>query len=133
LNGRGGKRQIEIPVMLHPTPPKKGIELLTPAEVSTLLRDVSVETLKEWRYKNLHLRYYKIGRSVYYSLADVAAWLNMQAVEAGLTPGKRSERALRQRLDYVLGQIYDERIGDDYEALSAFIVYKSEWSGLKAS
>lgn len=56
-------------------------KLLTPKEVSEMLR-VGVETLNVWRAtKRYPLKYVKIGRNVLYKLDDVLAYIDSRTVD----------------------------------------------------
>ena len=56
--------------------------VLRPKEVSDLTGIVE-ETLKYWRPRGKGPRWYKLGRSVVYDLADVEAWIEQQRQATG--------------------------------------------------
>jgi hypothetical protein len=52
--------------------------LLEPSRVALIL-GVEVETLATWRRKKYGPRWYRIGKKIRYSEADLRAWMNAQA------------------------------------------------------
>lgn len=61
-----------------PPPVDNGRALLTPEEVSALLR-IPTATLAVWRSTGrVHLRFIKIGRAVRYQAADIYALIEQQ-------------------------------------------------------
>lgn len=56
--------------------PASDLDLLTPDEVVTLLRNaVTIGTLCNWRCERQGPAWLRIGRTVFYRRADVHAWL----------------------------------------------------------
>lgn len=56
------------------------MDLLTPADIGRRL-GVSVETLRDWRYRRMGPRYVRVGRNVRYDPRDVDAWQRAQTVD----------------------------------------------------
>ena len=57
-------------------------KLLTPAEVSEAL-GIPVQTLAQWRWRNIGPAYHSVGRHVRYQLADIDAWLEANRHQGG--------------------------------------------------
>ena len=79
---RPKKRGTATPVKLrHPVTqmrksgePGESDVLLDACEVSAII-GVAVRTLSDWRYRNRHLPYYRLGNHVRYDASDIAAFL----------------------------------------------------------
>jgi hypothetical protein len=50
--------------------------LATPEELSEYLGDISVDTLKDWRYRGGGPKWIPVGKHVRYDWDDVEAWLD---------------------------------------------------------
>jgi predicted site-specific integrase-resolvase len=64
--------------------------LLDPRKVARLL-GVEVETLGAWRRKGYGPRWYRIGRKIKYSEADLRSWMSDQvlSLDCGTVGGQR--------------------------------------------
>jgi DNA-binding transcriptional MerR regulator len=56
--------------------------LKTPAEAAELLGGVSVDTLRDWRYRGTGPAYVRVGQQVRYDLRDLERYRDAQRVEA---------------------------------------------------
>lgn len=56
------------------------LALLTPAEVSNLLR-IPIKTLYAWRSRNLGPRALRLGKHLRYRTDDVQSWLDSEEME----------------------------------------------------
>jgi len=57
-----------------------GENLLSSTAVSAIV-GIPVKTLSDWRYRNQHLPYYRLGNHVRYDAADIAAFLALHREE----------------------------------------------------
>lgn len=65
--------------------PLDPLALISTEELAALL-EIAAITLRIWRVKGCGPRYVKLGRSVKYRRADVAAWLNERSVASTSEP-----------------------------------------------
>lgn len=56
--------------------------LLTPAEAAELLGGVSVDTLRDWRYRGVGPAYIRVGAQVRYAERDLELYQAAQRVES---------------------------------------------------
>ena len=104
--------------------PPTGVTLLTPRQVAAALK-IDEKTLSEWRYRNLHLRYYKIGNNVRYRVDDIVALLEESMQVTGRYYSDRTQQALHKRLAAVLDELEAEGLREAKQ-LTAFIVARSK-------
>ena len=104
--------------------PPTGVTLLTPRQVAAALK-IDEKTLSEWRYRNLHLRYCKIGNNVRYRVDDIVALLEESMQATGRYYSDRTQQALHKRLAAVLDELEAEGLREAKQ-LTAFIVARSK-------
>lgn len=61
---------------------RKQVGLLSPEEIATML-EVTAHTLAQWRAEKRGPAYVRLGRNVFYRLADVQAWIDDSVCAAG--------------------------------------------------
>lgn len=99
---------------------RANVGLMTPEELATML-GVNVEALETWRGKGTGPDYVKLGRGVFYRVADVESWIDGSVVPVGRGVGSRIIAAVKdaiagglERID-TEGQTWvrDYRLPDD--------------------
>lgn len=78
--------QQELPIGDTPNPPllRGVVGLITPSELATAL-NITDQTLAGWRCKGEGPDYVKLGKGVFYRLADVQAWVARSVTSAVTT------------------------------------------------
>jgi len=76
-----GQLALPIPEMPNAQVLRGYVGLITPEELSKAL-NIAVQTLAGWRSAGTGPAYTKLGKSVFYRLADVQEWIKANIVEA---------------------------------------------------
>jgi hypothetical protein len=74
-------RRRHIPQSLCNTQPPAEDAWLLDANAVSVIVGIPAKTLSDWRYRNRHLPYYRLGHHVRYDAQDVAAFLTLHREE----------------------------------------------------
>jgi hypothetical protein len=61
---------------------RAAFDLLTPADLGTLLNDTDPRTLALWRAQRRGPDYAKLGRGIFYRAEDIRAWIKLNVTSA---------------------------------------------------